>query len=76
MMISRTMLHFLLKKVILLGNQNEYHEVWGSFKKRFIYLFLDRGEGRENEREININVWLPLTRPLLRTWPTTQACAP
>ena len=22
----------------------------------------------------NIHVWLPLTRPLLGTWPTTQAC--
>ena len=26
-------------------------------------------------RERNINVWLPLTRPLLGTWPTTQSCA-
>ena len=34
-------------------------------------LFLDRGEGRER----NINVWLPLVRPLLETWPATQACA-
>ena len=31
------------------------------------YLFLERGEGRER----NINVWLPLERPLLWTW----ACA-
>ena len=31
------------------------------FKRDFIYLFLDRGEGREKER--NLNVWLPLTRP-------------
>ena len=31
--------------------------------------------GREKEREGNIGVWLPLTRPLLGTWPTTQACA-
>ena len=44
------------------------------FKKDFIYLFLDRGEGREKERERN-NVWLPLMRPLLGTWPSTQACA-
>ena len=29
--------------------------------KDFVYLFLDRGEGREKERERNINVWLPLT---------------
>ena len=40
-----------------------------------MYLFLERGEGREKERERNINVWLPLTRPLLGTWPATQACA-
>ena len=29
----------------------------------------------EKERERNINVWLPLERPPLGTWPTTQACA-
>ena len=29
----------------------------------FIYLFLERGEGREKKRERNINVWLPLVRP-------------
>ena len=45
------------------------------FFKDFIYLFLDRGEGREKERERNINVWLPLVNPLCGTWPTTQACA-
>ena len=28
-----------------------------------IYLFLDRGEGREKERERNISGWLPLTWP-------------
>ena len=32
----------------------------------FIY-FLERGEGREKERERNINVWLLLTQPLLGT---------
>ena len=45
------------------------------FFKDFSYLFLDTGEGREKERERNFNVWVPLVRPLLRTWPTTQACA-
>ena len=45
-----------------------------SFFKRF-YLFLDRGEGREKERERNINVWLPLVHPQLGTWPKTQAYA-
>ena len=43
--------------------------------KDFIYLFLDRAEGREKERNRNISVWLPLKYPLLRTWAKTQACA-
>ena len=46
------------------------------FLKDFISLFFDRGEGREKERERNINVWLPLMRPQVGTWPATQACAP
>ena len=45
------------------------------FKKDFIYLVLDRGDGREKERERNISVWLPLSCPLLGTWAATQACA-
>ena len=36
------------------------------FFKDFIYLFLERGEGREKERERNTNVSLP---------PAFQACA-
>ena len=31
--------------------------------------------GREEEREGDIIVWLPLMHPLLGTWPATQACA-
>ena len=31
--------------------------------KDFIYLFLERGEGKEKEWERNIHVWLPLTCP-------------
>ena len=46
--------------------------LWGFFLK---FLFIKRGEGREEERKRNINVWLPLVRPLLGTWPATQACA-
>ena len=45
------------------------------FFKDFIYLFVERGKGREKERERNINVWLPLAHPPLGTWPTAQACA-
>ena len=37
------------------------------------FFILERGEGREKER--NINVWLPLVHPQLGTWPATQACA-
>ena len=32
-------------------------------------------DGREQEREKNINVQLPLMCPLLGTWPATEACA-
>ena len=45
------------------------------YLKILFIFFLDRGEGREKERERNTNVWLPLARPLLGTWPATQACA-
>ena len=45
------------------------------FKKDFIYFFLERGEGREKERERYINVWLPLAHPHRGTWPATQARA-
>ena len=39
------------------------------------YLSIFRERGREEERERSINVWLPLARPLLGTWPATQARA-
>ena len=45
------------------------------FKKYFLYLFFELRGRKEKERETNINVWLPLVRPLLGTWPATQACA-
>ena len=45
------------------------------FFKDFIYLFLERGEEKEKDRERNIHVLLPLECPLLGTWPATQACA-
>ena len=34
------------------------------FLKDFLNLFLERGEGKDKERERNINVWLPLAHPL------------
>ena len=39
-----------------------YH-VWLALFFKRLYLFLDRGEGKEKERERIINVWLPLTTP-------------
>ena len=50
-------------------------------KKDFIYLLLESGEGKEKERDRNINVWevhrisCLLHAPRLGTWPTTKACA-
>ena len=41
------------------------------FFKDFIYLFLERGEGRER----SINVWLPLMHLPPGTWPAKQARA-
>ena len=49
--------------------RNEYNA------KDFIYSFLERGEEKGKERKRNINVWLPLMCPVLRTWPAAQACA-
>ena len=50
------------------------------FKILFIYFWREGKGGRKRGRETsmcerNINVWLPLARPQLGTWPTTQACA-
>ena len=58
-----------------LGAGNGEKEKQRFFKKDFIYVLLDRGEGREKERERNISVWLTLTCSLLDTWPATQASA-
>ena len=47
--------------------------------KDFIYLFLERGEGREKERGRNIYVQerhrLVASQLQLGTWPITQVCA-
>ena len=49
--------------------------ICSTFLKRFYLFILRDREGKEKDRERNINVWLPLMCPLLGTWPTTQACA-
>ena len=45
------------------------------FFLKIFKIYFQRGEGRERERKRNISVWLPLTCPLLGTWPKTQTCA-
>ena len=44
------------------------------FSRCHLFIFIE--SEREGEKERNINGWLPLARPLLGTWPATQACAP
>ena len=51
-----------------------YYICFYFLKEFIIYLLFNRGEEREKEGERNINVWLPLTHPLLGMWLTTQAC--
>ena len=68
--------------IVFISPRNSYPQVQVdscfclTFLKRFLRIyFSERGGGRENERERNINVWLPLMHPLLGTWPATRACA-
>ena len=60
---EHTLNHFNLFKCIDFISFCMYHYHCPYFFKDFIYLFLDRGEGREIKRERNINVWLPLMHP-------------
>ena len=56
-------------------NKVEIRRLFLFFRHYLFILFLDREEGKEKERERNVNVWLPLVCPLLGAWPATQACA-
>ena len=62
-------LHQNLNAYHSMSKRGEYLDLACSeiFLKDFIYLFLERQERREKERERNISVWLPLTHPLLGT---------
>ena len=50
-----------------------------SLKRFYLFVFRERGRegkrGEGKEKEKNINVWLPLKRAPLGTWPATQAGA-
>ena len=50
-------MELIIKSCIKMAFMNQ------SFLFKRFYLFLDRREGKEKERERNINVWLPLVRP-------------
>ena len=50
--------YIIFENYLLFGVGNKHIK-----KKDFIYSFLDRGEGREKERERSINMWLFLVRP-------------
>ena len=54
-------------------NSNTHEEMITSFLKNILFISGERG--RKEDREGNINVWLPLMHPLPGTWPMTQACA-
>ena len=67
--------HFFLMEVSFCNCQVLY--LWGrqNLFLRF-YLFIFRERGREGKRGRQTYIYqLPLTRPLLATWPATQACA-
>ena len=51
-----------------------YHLLNTLFLKDFIYLILERGEGKEREGEKHLSQ-LPLARPQSKTSPKTQVCA-
>ena len=53
-------MQLIIKSCIKMAFMNQ------SFLFKRFYLFLDRREGKEKERERNINVWLPLVRPPTR----------
>ena len=42
---------------------SSFIQIFFSFLKDFIYSFVERGEGREKDRERSISVWLPLACP-------------
>ena len=68
---SRNLIGALAFNFLQQRSQTFFFKIFYLFIYLFIYLFLKRGE----EREININVWLPLKRPLRGAWLATQACA-
>ena len=78
---TQPLLHFSQKPLVSFEmptaciNSNTAGVRYDFIFKDFIYLLLERGEGKEKERDRNINVWVPLMCPLLGTWPATQACA-
>ena len=72
--------NYLLEKLILLGVEEQLEKCGGFFffsKILFIYLFLERWEGREKEKERNVDVQ-ETQRPFASLTPPTGglACNP
>ena len=64
------------KYITITCKENEIEKIpFYLFFKDCIYLFLERGEGREKQRKRNISMSLPVVCPRLGPWPATQACA-
>ena len=56
-------IHKMLTFFFIYFNFFNFNFFYFLFLNDFIYLFLERVEGREKERERNINVWWHLTLP-------------
>ena len=66
-------IHKLIHFIVLFYN---HFFILKILKRLYIFIFRERGgEGKEQERERNITVWLPLVYLLLGTWPEIQVCA-
>ena len=78
---NQTITNYLLHEKQILKNTFLF-----LFLRSYLFIFLERGEGRERKGESKregekpqcvreIIDWLPLAHPQLGTWPATQACA-
>ena len=64
------------KHIPIVGrNEKPNYCITEFFKRFYLFIFTEIGEGRKKERERNITVWLPLVHSLLGSWPATQTCA-
>ena len=65
---------FVVVFLLVVQGGQVFLSILPSWPEVYLFVFRGDGKGREGGRERSISVWLPLTCPLLRTWPATQAC--